>query len=97
MTSGFFNLSATNVAQRLSSTDKTFNQAIIWGYSSFSTGIPTDNSQPIYLGTETGKLPIKVAVGTPFSLSLTDKDTQDNISNWYAAGTSGDGVCFYAW
>lgn len=94
MITGFVTFSATNAAQPLLSAAGIFGGITVWGYSSFSTGIPVNNASSAYLGINTGFLPIKITAGSSFSMSPTNKD---NIANYYAAGASGDGVFFYAW
>ena len=97
MTSGFFIFAQQNVGTRLTSTNYIFNEVTFWGYSGFATGVPVSNVNPVYIGVETGKMPIKVPAGSSYTITLDDKEAVDNLANYYAAGQTGDGICFYAW
>jgi len=94
MITGFLNFTSNNSPQPISTSAGVFSQAVLWGYSSFATGIPVNNASSAYLGVATGFLPIKITAGNSYTLAPSNKD---NIGNYYAAGASGDGVFFYAW
>jgi hypothetical protein len=94
--SGLFN--ATDVPQRVVSTseDNRFSNMHVFGYSSFTaSGIPVNNTQPAYFGLEESALPFKVAAGAEVLFELPGK-LEQNLNNFWAAGTSGNGFYIIA-
>lgn len=75
--------------QRLSTESIRFNTATFYGYSGFfSNAAPFNNSTGIYLGVETGRLPILVTTGG----SYTWNGGRQDISNFYFRANQGDGI-----
>jgi len=81
-------------SQRVSSLNKPFQTAIFWGYTGFTDGLPGDNSAVAYVGKSDSQMPIKVAAGSSYTLSL---PTKDNLKNYFASGSANDGLLYYAW
>jgi hypothetical protein len=68
-----------------------FNTLTVWGYKSFVSGAPTNNSFPAYVGLDSNFLPIQVSGATPFTLTLPNRQF-NTLSNVYVRCSSGDGV-----
>ena len=66
-----------------------FTKAVIWGYKSFVTGTPENNTANVYFGLETGALPIQVATGALVNWS--PDPNQECIQNFFAKGATNDG------
>lgn len=82
---------ASNTPQPITGSTSRFSTAIMWGYKGFTTGAPQDNTNTIYIGLESGRLPIAVATGSYFNWSL-QPSLREVVNNFWIRGASGDGV-----
>lgn len=80
-------------SEQITTSHANFTTATFWAYKDFSAnGIAIFNSGTIYIGMESGKLPIAVAAGDYFNWTLDAKNQSDSLSNFWLRGQTGDGV-----
>lgn len=86
-------ITQTNVPQVVCPTGSLykFNSAIFFGFKSFTNAFPNNNNSGVYLGMETGKLPIVLTTGSNFSWNLSNPRSND-LNNFYVMGNINDGV-----
>jgi hypothetical protein len=97
MITGLLILSSSNTAQRINSTIRTpFTAVSFWGYSGFLNNVPLSNTGSVYVGSQSGILPIEVTAGGTAGITLTDK-TRDNLYNYWVGGSTSDGLYYMAW
>lgn len=68
-----------------------FTTASFWGYKSFTSGVPNNNTNPVYVGIASGQLPIVIGTGSYFNWTL-HLNQGESLNNFWVKGTSGDGL-----
>ncbi len=97
MTKALYTISGTNVPQNLTTTFTPFNHIVIYPIKSFTiSGYPTYNTNTVYLGVESGKLPIALATGSSYSLTVPSIH-EESLQNWWIEGQVNDGVYVIAY
>jgi hypothetical protein len=93
MQSFLYTLSGTNQPAQLTGVGQ-FTQATFRPVKGFSTsGTPSGNVNPVYIGMKSGECAIALASGNPVTIDTsTTQVNYDVFSNWWAVGTAGDGV-----
>lgn len=75
------------------SSNNSFCAFTAFGFSGFVNSAPLDNTATAYLGYETGRMPLEITAGSYVSVDTAYTAKQkDNLYNFWARGTSGDGL-----
>jgi len=97
MITGQITLSNTNIGQQIGSQGQVFGAIQFYGYSGFNiTGVPVVNQNSIYLGPISGHYPIEVPAGSSVGLTMPNK-FKEGLKNYFAIGSSGDGLYYIGW
>lgn len=58
-----------------------------------ASGSPIQNTNVSYIGSKSGECSLLLSTGIPVVVDLASSQSfYDNFNNWWAVGTSGDGV-----
>lgn len=75
-----------------SSGDLLFKTVSFWGYRGFdASGLPLPNTNVVYVGVESGKLPIAINSGSYFNWTL-HPNQRESLANFWIRGATNDGL-----
>ncbi len=83
-------LSGTS-AEQITATQTHFQRITFFGYKSFSSGTPTDNTGTVNIGIGSTYLPWELTAGAELNITAPVGQKLD-LSTFYLKGSSGDGV-----
>lgn len=80
--------------QKLTNTSNLITEATFYGFSGFLSGMGRNNTATVYVGLESGRLPIQVATGlsAAFRIDTPDHTLKEDLSNFWIKGTSGNAL-----
>lgn len=86
-------LTVSNIPIEITGISTRFVTATFFAINAFtSSGTPIYNSGNIYLGINSGQLPIVLATGSYFNYNLNPPFVAENLFNFWINGQNGDGV-----
>lgn len=85
-----FSLRLNGAAQQVTGSHTKFQSVTFFGYSGYLNGAPVNNNGTAYIGNGT-VFPMVISAGNNFNFD-TPKEQFEDLSNFYASGTSGDGL-----
>lgn len=90
----FNKIATSNIPQQITTTGFNVKNLTFFGFKSFTTGAPNNNTGPIYIGTNTNELPVQINSGNSYNWNTTNKE---NLSNFWVRGAANDGVYIVAY
>ncbi len=82
----------SNSAQQLTTTGNLyFRNMSVFAHKSFTNGMPTPNTNGIYVGFASGQLPIQITGGGSYTLEL-QSNQKESLSNIWIRGNTSDGA-----
>lgn len=86
-------LATGNTPTQITGASISFSSAVFFGIKNFSTsGYPTNNAGPIYIGRNSGEFPITISTGGYLNYNLTPPRQKENLNNFWIQGTASDAL-----
>jgi len=83
---------ASAAIQPLSTTDLYFRQGFLWGYKSFTNGLPTNNAGNVAIGMSAAFQPTLIFPGGGYTLYQAPQGQLYNLANFFMQGANPDGI-----
>ena len=89
----FIPINTSYVPVNITGSPTLFRYANFYAYKGFTvSGLPINNTNPIYIGLNSGEAAIQVSTGQYTTRIIQTQNERDNLQAYWVQGLSGDGL-----